>query len=291
MQRPVTAAADDPPPYAASTLVLGGELTVRRMGFGAMWATRKGPENGAALLRRVLELGVNFIDTADVYDAGASESLIAEALYPYPKDLVIATKGGQVVVDGGPAPDCRPEHLRAACEASLRRLRLDAIDLYQIHNPDPKVPLEESLGALAELRAEGKIRQIGISNFYGEALSLALSTTQISSVQNQYNLEDRSSEGELRTCEREGVAFIPYRPIASGALASADGRLAAVAAQHGATPAQVALAWLLQRSPAMLPIPGSSAIQHLEENVVGARLQLTGEELTALDEDFRVATG
>jgi pyridoxine 4-dehydrogenase len=256
-----------------------------------MWVTRNGRAAGATLLRRVLELGVNLIDTADIYERGESESLIAEALFPYPEDLIIATKGGQVWRGGGPAPDGRPEHLRSACEHSLRRLRVDTIDLYQLHNPDPKVPFEESLGALADLRAEGKVRQIGISNFSGRALFTGRGAVPIVSLQNQYNLMDRRSEAALEECERQGVAFIPYRPLASGHLASSSPPLASIGSDHGATAAQVALAWLLQRSPVVVPIPGTASIEHLEENVAAARLRLSADDVSLLDAAFATSGG
>jgi pyridoxine 4-dehydrogenase len=270
-----------PEPVAAAAGAIGfGDLEVRRMGFGARWVTH-GPEGPWPLLRRMLELGVNLIDTADVY--GPSEGAIAEVLHPYPDDLVIATKGGQAVVDDQPTPIGTPEHLRAACEESIRRLRVDAIDLYQLHSPDPNVPLEESLGALQDLRNDGLVREIGVSNFYGDYLDLALSGFPIVSVQNEYSLTRRPSERELRTCEANGVAFMPWCPLAGGALAQAEGVLAEIAATHGATPAQVALAWLLGHSPAMVPIPGTSSVEHLEANVTAAELRLTDADLERLE--------
>jgi pyridoxine 4-dehydrogenase len=264
---------------AAGTIALGGEITVNRLGFGAMWLP--GPGDGRALLRRALELDVNLIDTADVYGHGASETAIADALHPYPEHLVIATKGGQISLDGAPAADGRPEHLRAACETSLRRLRLDTIPLYQLHNPDRNVPLEESLGALMELRAEGKVRQIGVSNVFDLQLLRALDALPLVSVQNQYHLHHRA-DGDVEICESRGVAYMPYRPLANGALAAASGAVAPVAQTHGATPAQVALAWMLQRSAAMLPIPGTTSIEHLEENVQAAALRLSKGETEAI---------
>jgi pyridoxine 4-dehydrogenase len=244
-----------------------------------LWA---GPEQSRAVLSRALDLGVTLIDTADVYGAGQSESAIADALHPYPSDLVIATKGGQIEVNGAAQPDCRPAHLRAACEASLRRLRLETIELYQLHNPDPNVPLEESLGALLELQREGKIRRLGISNVFGDQLDLALETAPVVSLQNLYNVGHRRSEPELRACERRGIAFMPYSPLGAGALVE-RGELAQVAAAHRATPAQIALAWLLARSPAMLPIPGTNSVEHLEANVAAAKLELSEAELDLLD--------
>jgi pyridoxine 4-dehydrogenase len=274
---------DHEPAAAAGTVTLGDDLTVNRMGFGAMWITRAGPERGAELLRRALELGVNLIDTADIYGGGGSEQLIAEALHPYPDGLVIATKGGQVPFEQASRPDCRPEHLREACEASLGRLRLECIDLYQLHNPDPEVPLEEALGALGELRGEGKIRHIGVSNLYADQLSLAISTVPVASVQNLYSPTVRSSERELETCQQHDIAFMPYRPLDSGEIAGNDGAILQIASAHGATPAQVALAWLLEHSAWMLPIPGTASIEHLEENVRAAALRLNPDELDRLD--------
>jgi len=276
-------APDHEPAAAAGTVTLGGALTVNRMGFGAMWITLAGSEGGTELLRRALELGVNLIDTADIYGGEESERLIAAALHPYPDDLVIATKGGQVPFEDASRPDCRPEHLREALEGSLKRLRLGCIDLYQLHNPDPDVPLEEALGALGELREQGKIRHVGVSNLYGEQLSLALSTVPVASLQNLYSPTVRSSEAELDTCERRGIAFMPYRPLDSGSIADEDGAIQEIAATHRATPAQVALAWLLEHSGCMLPIPGTSSIAHLEENVRAATLRLARDELAQLD--------
>jgi aryl-alcohol dehydrogenase-like predicted oxidoreductase len=242
-------------------------------------------ELARGLLRRALELGVNLIDTADAYGPGTSEEVIAEALHPYPEDLVVATKGGQVHDEQGRArPDGRPEHLREACEASLRRLRLERIDLYQLHSPDPEVPLEESLGALVELRAAGKIRHIGVSNVFGDQLALARSTAPIVSVQNRYNAGNRAAEASLEFCEREGIAFLPWAPLGAGALAPEEGPLAAVAGECGATPAQVALAWLLRRSPVVLPIPGTSSAEHLEENMGATRVRLSDAQANALAE-------
>jgi pyridoxine 4-dehydrogenase len=278
------------PAAAAGAITLGGDLTVHRMGFGAMRLTGKGiwgepedPSEARAVLRRAIELGVNFIDTADSYGPEVSERLIAETLYPYPEDLVIATKGGQE--RPGPdlwVPNGRPEHLRAALEGSLRRLRLDQIDLYQLHRPDPKVPFEESVGALADLQREGKIRHIGLSNVTREQLAIAQKIVRIVSVQNRYNLTDRVSEDVLVACEHQGIAFIPWFPLAAGPLTEASGLLGRIAQRHGATPAQVALAWLLQRSPVMLLIPGTSKVAHLEENVAAAALKLTDEEYAEL---------
>ncbi len=280
----------DRPATAAGALDLGGDLTVHRLGFGAMritgdgiWGPPTSRDTAKAVLRRCLELGVNCIDTADSYGPDVSEELIAEALAPYPEDLVIATKGG--LLRDGPGkwrPDCRPEHLRQACEGSLRRLGLDRIDLYQLHTVDSAVPLAESLGALVELKDEGKIRHIGVSNVDVDQLSQALAITPLVSVQNRYNVGDRTSEPVLERCEAEGIAFIPYFPLAAGKMADHGGPLDELAKAHGASPAQVALAWLLARSPQMLPIPGTSSVAHLQENLAAAELRLTPGEVASL---------
>ncbi len=278
----MSAPISEQPASAAGTLLLGGDAVVCRMGFGARWVTIPGPEAARTLLHRALELGVNLIDTADVYGGdNASELMIAEALHPYPAGLVIATKGGQTSVDGQPVPDCRPEYLKEACERSLKALRLDTIDLYQLHNPDPDVPIEESLGALVELREAGKIRHIGVSNFFRELLDQALAAAPIVSVQNQYSVEARLSDPEVDVCAARGIAYMPWAPIMMGDLARVAA-LERIGAARNATPAQVALAWLLARSPAMLPIPGTSSIAHLEENVAAARLRLSAGELAEL---------
>ena len=260
---------------AAGTLSIGADLRVHRLGFGAMRLTGPGVWGAPAdrpeairVLRRALELGVNFIDTADSYGPGVSEEIIAEALHPYPPGLVIATKGG--LTRAGPGNwgrDAHPAHLRAACEGSLRRLRLSQIDLYQLHAVDPRVPLEDSLGELARLRTAGRIRHIGVSNVSAEELARAQRTVAVVSVQNRYNLEDRDSEEVLRNCERAGIAFIPWFPLGAG---------------RDAANAQSAIAWLLARSPVMLPIPGTSSVAHLEENVAAAQLRLSAEELRAM---------
>ena len=275
---------------AAGTFDIGGDLRVNRLGFGAMRITGKGvwgePENleeARRVLERAVELGINLIDTADSYGPDVSERLIGETLYPYPEDLVIATKGG--LLRDGPGqwrPDGRPEHLREACEGSLKRLKVDRIDLYQLHRIDPRVPAEESLGALAELREEGKIHHVGLSEVSVEELQHAQEIVPIVSVQNRYNLTDRGSEDVLDFCEREGIGFIPWFPLATGDLARPGGPLDEIAARHDATPGQVALAWLLWRSPVMLPIPGTSSVEHLEENVAAASLELDEEEFAAL---------
>jgi pyridoxine 4-dehydrogenase len=282
-QAPVTASG-------SGTFDIGGDLTVNRLGFGAMrltgdgiWGEPRDPEEGKRVLRRAVELDINLIDTADSYGPEVSESLITEALHPYPEDLVIATKGG--LTRSGPGqwhPNGRPEHLRQACEGSLARLRLERIELYQLHRVDPDVALEESLGALIELRDEGKIARIGLSNVSVDQLRRAQALTPIVSVQNRYNLVDRASEDVLEACEREGLAFLPWFPLATGTLATRDAPLARVAERHGATPAALALAWLLRRSPAMVPIPGTASVAHLEENVGAAGIELSGDEVQEL---------
>jgi aryl-alcohol dehydrogenase-like predicted oxidoreductase len=279
--------ADPAGAAAAGTIEIGGDMVVRRLGFGAMRVTGAGiwgdpPDSGEAkaTLRRAVELGINFIDTADSYGPQVSERLIAEALYPYPDDLVIATKGG--LVRPGPGrwdADGRPEHLREACEGSLRRLRLDQIPLYQFHRPDPRVPLAESLGMLVQLKDEGKIRHIGVSNVSAAQLQAAQQITPVVSVQNRYNAADRNSEAMVDTCELEQIAFLPWAPIQQS-----DGNPAVIAAaeHHGASPRQVVLAWLLARSPQILPIPGTGSPGHLEANVAAAAIELTPGEVTAI---------
>ena len=277
-------------PAATAGTVTLGDLTVNRMAFGAMRLTGPGvigepadPTNALEVLRRAVKLGVNFIDTADSYGPEVNERQIAEALHPYEDDLVIATKGGLIHESAGEwTRDGRPETLRRSCEASLKRLRVDRIDLYQLHAVDPSVSLEDSLGALVELQLEGKIRHIGLSNVDARQLAEARKVATIVSVQNRYNLVDRHAEGVLEACERDGIAFIPWFPLGFGDLTRGGGRLADVAATKGATQAQVALAWLLRRSPAMLPIPGTSSLGHLEENVAAASLELTDSEFAEL---------
>ncbi len=278
---------------AAGQITLGGDLRVNRLGFGAMRITGPGiwgppaDEPGALrVLKRAVELGVNFIDTADSYGPQISESLIAQALYPYPEGLVIATKGGLV----RPGPDVwnrdgHPKHLRESCEGSLRRLRRDRIDLYQYHAPDPRVPLAESLGELARLQREGKIRHIGISNVTLDLLKQAERVAPIVSVQNRFNLEDRRSDDIVAYCARTSKAFIPWAPLDSGRHTRQSGparALARVAERHRATIGAVAIAWLLHHSKAMLPIPGTGSVQHLEENVAAASLRLNAEDLNEL---------
>jgi pyridoxine 4-dehydrogenase len=275
---------------AAGTFVLGDDLVVNRLGFGAMrltgegiWGEPENPKEAHRVLRRAVELGVNLIDTADSYGPEVSERLIAEALHPYSEGLVIATKGGLKRPRGRWVPDGRPQHLREACEGSLRRLRVDCIDLYQLHRPDPKVAFEDSVWALAVLKDEGKIRHVGLSNVGVRELAIAIDIVPIASVQNRYNLSDRSSEAVLQACEREQVGFMPWFPLATGRLARPGGPLDEIAARHDATPSQVAIAWLLRHSPAMLPIPGTSSVSHLEENVAAAALKLADEEMAALE--------
>ncbi len=279
------------PAAAAGTLHIGGDLVVKRMGYGAMRLTGKGiwgpprdREEAKAVLRRALELGVNFIDVADSYGPYVAEEIIAEALYPYPDDLVIATKGG--LERPGPdqwEPNGRPEHLRAACEGSLRRLRLERIDLWQLHRIDSKVPAEEQFGAIAELQREGKIRHVGLSEVGVADVERARRTLRIVSVQNRDNVTDREWEELVDFCESEQLAFIPWFPLAAGALDDEAGPLMSVAKRHDASPMQIALAWLLARSPVMLPIPGTSSVRHVEENIAAAELQLTSRDLEDLE--------
>ena len=279
-----------PPTAAAAGTVRLGDLTVNRMGFGAMrltgpgvWGEPPDREAAKAVLHRALALDVNFLDTADSYGPEVSERLIAEALHPYPQGLVIATKGGFVRPPSSHAwvADGRPAHLRTACEGSLRRLKVDRIDLYQLHTADRRVPIEESVGALAELQAAGKIRHLGLSNVDVDQLARARKVARIVSVQNLYNLKDRTSEDVVTACERDGLGFIPWYPLATGSLTRSK-TLSQIAHRHDATPAQVALAWLLRRSASMLPIPGTSSPAHLEENVGAAALRLTDEEFAGL---------
>ena len=273
------------------TWQLGGDLPVNRLGFGAMRITGEGiwgwppdRENALKVLRRAVELGVNLIDTADAYGPETSELLIAEALHPYPKGLVLATKGG--LTRPGPGqwvPNGRPEHLKQAVDGSLKRLRLDRIDLYQLHTVDRKVPMEASLGALKEMQDVGKIRHVGLSNVDPEEIERARKVLPIVSVQNQYNIENRKSENVLVYCEKKSLGFMPWFPIGGGRGFKPENPLEKVARDHGVSVVQVALAWLLQRSPVMLPIPGTSSIAHLEENVASASLKLTSAESKAID--------
>ena len=273
----------------AGTIALG-DLTVRRLGFGAMRITGEGiwgpppdHEEALAVLRRAVELGINLIDTADSYGPNVSEELIAEALRPYPEGLVIATKGGMTRTGPNRWPrDGRPEHLREACESSLRRLGLERIDLYQLHAPDPNVPYEESVGAIKELQEEGKIRQVGVSNVSVEELATARGNVEVVSVQNRYNLGDRAAAEVLEVCQRDGLAFIPWFPLSAGKLAEPGGAAAEIAARHGVSAAQIALAWLLAQEQ-MLPIPGTRKVAHLEENVEAARIELSDDEIAELN--------
>ena len=275
---------------AGGTFAIGGDLTVNRLGFGAMRITGKGiwgepadPDEARAVLRRAVELGVNLIDTADSYGPDVSERLIGEALAPYPDDMVIATKAG--LVRPGPSrwdPDGRPEHIREAIEGSLSRLKLESIDLYQLHRIDPKVPMEDQVGTMAELRNEGKVRHVGLSEVGVEEIEAARRIVPITTVQNRYNLTDRGHEGVLDFCEREGIGFITWFPLAVGDLARPGSPLDEIASSRVVSPGQIALAWLLRRSPVMLPIPGTSSVSHLEENIAAASIELTDEEFEEL---------
>ena len=279
------------PSAAASGSFSLGDLKVHRLGFGAMRLTGEGiwgqPRNhpeAIAVLKTALELGITLIDTADSYGPDVSERIIAEALYPYPKDVVIATKAG--LTRPGPGrwePDCRPQHLRAAVEGSLKRLRLERIDLLQLHAVDPKVPLREQIGALVEMQREGKIRHIGVSNFTVAQLKVVREMATIVSVQNLYNLMDRESEDVLQYCAREDIGFIPWFPLATGDLAEGGGPLAEIAQRRRAAPAQIALAWLLAKSPVMLPIPGTASVEHLKENVAAVSVKLSNDDVAALE--------
>jgi pyridoxine 4-dehydrogenase len=282
------AKTNGPPAGLSGTFSLGGELTIRRLGFGAMrltgegiWGLPRDPDSALRVLRRSVELGVNFIDTADSYGPDVNEELIAKALAPYPPDLVIATKAGW----NRPGPnqwthDASPKHLRGAIEGSLRRLRLDRIEVYQLHVPDPVTPFNASVETLAELQAEGKIRFVALSNVTKEHIERARKIVPIVSVQNRYSFADREWDFVVEYCEREGIGFIPWFPLAAGTVAGMV--LENIAKKHQKTPQQIALAWLLKRSPVMIPIPGTSSIQHLEENVAAAALQLTDEEFQEL---------
>src|SRR5258708_14232457 len=273
---------------AAGTFTVGGDLNINRLGYGAMrltgpgiWGEPKDRDEARRVLQRAVELGVNFIDTADAYGPEVSEEIIAEALSPYPDGLVIATKGG--FARSGPNKwemVGRPEYLRQCVEMSLRRLKLESIDLYQLHRIDPKVPVEESLGALKDMQKAGKIRHIGLSEVSPAEIDRAGKTVKIVSVQNQYNLSDRQHEKVPQYCEQHNLAFIPWFPVAAGKLAKAGGPLDQIAKQHNATVAQISLAWLLHHSPVLIPIPGTSSVKHLEENMAAAKLQLSVEEWT-----------
>jgi pyridoxine 4-dehydrogenase len=279
----------------AKTFKIGGDLEVNRLGFGAMRITGKGiwgepqnPEEAKRVLKRVLELGVNFIDTADSYGPEVSERLIGEALAPFPEGLVIATKGG--LTRQGPdewLPVGRPEYLAQQVELSLRRLKTDVIDLWQLHRVDPKVPVEESLGAIAKLQKAGKIRHVGLSEVKPAEIDQARKVLEIVSVQNRYNVSDREHEDVLEYCEKHNLGFIPWFPVADGKLARPGGTLDTIAKRHGATVAQLSIAWLLYRSPVMLPIPGTSSVAHLEENMKSAEILLSDKELKEIEEAAR----
>ena len=275
----------------AGTIDLGGDLTVNRLGYGAMritgpgiWGEPKDPDEARRVLRRTIDLGVNFIDTADSYGPEVSERFIGETLYPYPKDLVIATKGG--LTRQGPdqwAPVARPEYLRQQLEMSLRRLRLERIDLYQLHRIDPRVPADESIGALADFQKMGKIRYIGLSEVTPAEIERAQKIVDIVTVQNRYNLTDRQHEPVLKWCEQHGVGFIPWFPVGAGRLAQPGGPLDEAARRHGVTVAQLSISWLLHRSPVILPIPGTSSVAHLEENLKSAAIALSDTELKEIE--------
>ncbi len=274
----------------AGEFLLGGDLRVTRLGFGAMritgdgvWGEPKDRGEAIRVLRRAVELGINFIDTADSYGPNVSEEIIAEALHPYPDDLVIATKGGF----DRPGPNRwvengRPEHLRSACEGSLRRLRLDRIDLYQLHRIDSKVPAEDQLGTLKDLQAQGKIKHIGLSEVSVKQIQHARTIVPIASVQNRYSISDRGAEDVLKFCEKENLGFIPWFPLGAGKVSGAESTIGDLARQWNATPSQVALAWLLSRSSVILPIPGTSKVKHLEENVAAADFKMDGRRMEEL---------
>jgi aryl-alcohol dehydrogenase-like predicted oxidoreductase len=278
--------------HQSGTYLLGGDLKIFRLGFGAMrltgpgvWGGPKNHSDAILVLHRVLDLGINFIDTADSYGPRVSEKLIAEAYYPYPNDLIVATKGGferpgpnQWTVNGD------PKHLRKACEESLKRLKRQTIDLYQLHRIDPHFPLEEQIGVLLDLRQEGKIRHIGLSEVSVDEIKKVRGMVEIASVQNKYNLLERGSESVLDYCTNENIGFIPWFPLATGDLAKHGGPLETIADKLHAHPSQIALAWLLNKSKVVLPIPGTSDIKHLEENTASALLKLTEANMKALDE-------
>jgi pyridoxine 4-dehydrogenase len=293
------ASASEPIVHRSGTWTIGGTDPVHRLGFGAMRLTGPGvwgpPADEAAavsVLRRAVELGVDFIDTADSYGPTVSEELIRRALYPYPPELRIATKAG--LVRTGPDawhPVGRPEYLRQQCELSLRRLGVETIDLFQLHRIDPQVPAADQFGTLAALRDEGKVRHVGLSEVSVDQLAAARAEVSIATVQNRYNLADRAAEPVLEACERHGIGFIPWFPLAAGSLARPGGAVDAVAGELGASPGQVALAWLLARSPVMLPIPGTSSVAHVEENCAAAAIVLDDDQRRRLDEASRTAAG
>jgi pyridoxine 4-dehydrogenase len=280
------------PAHASGTFRIGGDLEVHRLGYGAMritgpgiWGEPRDPDEAVRVLRRALELGIDFIDTADSYGPYVSERLIHEALHPYPEGLVIATKAG--LTRQGPdrwLPVGRPEYLRQEVEMSLRRLGLERIDLFQLHRIDPKVALEDQLGELAALQGEGKIRHIGLSEVTVDEIEASRRIAAIASVQNRYNLADRTAEPVLELCERGGIGFIPWFPLATGRLARPGGPLDELSRRHGASPSQLALSWLLHHSPVILPIPGTSTVAHLEENTAAATIELSEDEVTSLEQ-------
>src|SRR5271170_482775 len=280
---------------ARGTFVIGGDLTVNRMGYGAMritgdgiWGEPKDIEGAKKVLRHVVELGINFIDTADAYGPDVSERLIGEALAPYAKGVVIATKGG--LTRQGPdqwLPVGRPEYLHQQVEMSLRRLKVERIDLWQLHRIDPKVPVEESLGVIKRLQEQGKIRHVGLSEVKPNEIDRARKVIDIVSVQNLYNLGDRQHEDVVDYCTKHNIAFIPWFPVASGKLAKSGGKLDAAAKAHGATVSQLSLAWLLQRSPVMLPIPGTTSVEHLEENIAASDVKLSAAEWKAIEDSAK----
>jgi pyridoxine 4-dehydrogenase len=282
---------DQAPAKKAGEFLIGNHLQVTRLGFGAMritgdgiWGEPADRAEAVRVLRRAVELGINFIDTADSYGPGVSEEIIAEALHPYPQGLVIATKGG--FVRPGPnqwVENGKPEHLRSACEGSLRRLHLDRIDLYQLHRIDPKVPAEDQLGTLKDLQAQGKIKHIGLSEVSVRQVQHARTIVPIVSVQNRYSITDRGSEDVLAYCEKEKIGFIPWFPLGAGRVSGSESPIRRIAARWKATPSQVALAWLLARSPVVLPIPGTSKVKHLEENVAAAELKMDADIMQELD--------
>jgi pyridoxine 4-dehydrogenase len=276
---------------ANSMFKIGGDLPVNRLGFGAMrltgdgiWGWPKDRDEAKRVLKRAIELGVNLIDTADAYGPNTDELLIAEALYPYPKGLVIATKGGNTRPGPGSwVPNGHPDYLKKCVDGSLKRLRLDRIDLYQLHRVDPKVPMEESIGALKEMRDAGKIRHLGLSEVGPEEIERARKMVPIATVQNRYNVEDRKWDNAIKYCEQNNLGFMPWAPVGGSSRSLRDRALERVAKEQNATVYQVAIAWLLRRSPVMLPIPGTSSVAHLEENVAAGKLQLTGAQMKALD--------
>jgi aryl-alcohol dehydrogenase-like predicted oxidoreductase len=287
------------PAHASGQFRIGGDMPVHRLGFGAMRITGKGVwgepadhDEAIRVLRRAVELGVDFIDTADSYGPEVSERLIAEALHPYPDGLAIATKSG--LLRPGPdqwTPNGRPEHLRAACEGSLRRLRVDRIDLYQLHRIDPEVPAEDQLGTFRDLQAEGKVRHVGLSEVRVAEIEHARTIVPVVTVQNRYSVSDREYEDVVDYCERSEVGFIPWYPLAAGELTAPGGVLDRLARRHGVTTSQLALGWLLARSPVMLPIPGTSRVSHLDENVASASVRLDAAELREIEDAARAAAG